>query len=487
MKKLLSLVLILVLPLSFVSAEEGFGVLTGTVTISQPAASGGVSIVVVVNSRGNTGGVGSSGPGPGYGGGMSWQIAEQPEATPSLTLNGKLSQTITVPEGQTSATYSFSYEELNAAFGNVDSVRMGAYVENGYGSSSWATKYIHSLEYGNNVVADISILYQPFYHISGKVQVSEPCVRDEVFTLYADSNGFVSTTQITIVAGGTEAQYTLDVISGETYTIKLFTDPYSSWYNNATRGTKYTITDTDVQNVNLVLPPACQAVHGTLKLPDGYPSVAHDQIYVVRLSSGSRWLGQDIITIKQGERTAEFLIPNRTGAEKAVISWGLGIEATAFYSNGEYISSNYSNSFELVNGEYVSTDPRQWLDFSNLPDNIEIVPTLWDNQLFNIECYYGTYDKYYEITDIYSGTETRISEITVSRSVPLPQTAYLCAYTAQDKFLGVVSLPPDEMWFAISADEFSRPEAIATLRIYLWNDTLSPVYDLPTVSVTPPY
>ena len=198
-------------------------------------------------------------------------------------------------------------------------------------------------------------------------------------------------------------------------------------------------------------------------------------------------MGQDIITIKQGERTAEFLIPNRTGAEKAIISWGLGIEATAFYSNGEYISSNYSYSFELVNGEYVSTDPRQWLDFSNLPDNIEIVPTLWDNQLFNIECYYGTYDKYYEITDIYSGTETRISEITVSRSVPLPQTAYLCAYTAQDKFLGVVSLPPDEMRFTISADEFSSPETIATLKVFLWNDTLSPIWDLTTVNVIPPH
>lgn len=440
-----------------------------------------------MNSRGNTGDVGSSGPGHGYGSGMSWQIAEQPEATPSLTLNGKLSQTITVPEGQTSATYSFSYEELNTAFGNVDSVYVGAYVKNGYGSSSWATKYIHSLKYGTNTVADISLSYQPFYRISGKVQVPEPCICDEVFTLYADSNGFVSTTQVTIVAGGTDAQYTLDVISGETYTIKLFTDPYSSWYNNATRGTKYTITNSDVQNVNIVLPPAVQAVHGTLKLPEGYPSAAHDQIYVVRLSSDSRWLGQDIITIKQGERTAEFLIPNRTGAEKAIISWGLGIEATAFYSNGEYISSNYSYSFELVNGEYVSTDPRQWLDFSNLPDNIEIVPTLWDNQLFNIECYYGTYDKYYEITDIYSGTETRISEITVSRSVPLPQTAYLCAYTAQDKFLGVVSLPPDEMRFTISADEFSSPETIATLKVFLWNDTLSPIWDLTTVNVIPPH
>lgn len=222
MKKLLSLVLILVLPLSFASAEEGFGVLTGTVTISQPAASGGVSIVVVVNTVSGSGG-GNSGGG-GSGGKMSWQIAEQPDAT-SLTLSGKLNQTITIPEGQTSATYSFSYEELNATFSNATSVRVGAYVENGYGISPWSTKYISNLNYGSNVVYDILLPYQPFYHISGKVQLSTPCVRDEIFTLYAESNEFVSTTQVTVVAGGNEARYTLDVISGQEYTMKLFADP----------------------------------------------------------------------------------------------------------------------------------------------------------------------------------------------------------------------------------------------------------------------
>jgi hypothetical protein len=485
MNKLLSiaLVLALVLPLSFVSAEEGYGVLTGTVTLSQPAPSGGVSIVVVVNTvPGSSGGVGGGG-GPK----MSWQIAEQPDAT-SLTLSGKLNQTITIPEGQTSATYSFSYEELEAKFSNATSVRVGAYVENGYGISAWATKYISNIKYGNNVVYDISLQYQPFYHISGKVQLSTPCVRDEVFTLYAESNEFVSTTQVTVVAGGNEAQYTLDVISGQEYTMKLFADPYSSFYNDAVRGTKYTITDTNVQNVNFVLFIAFQSVRGTLKLPDGYPSAVYDQNYTVRLSSGSYWLGQDIVTIKQGERTAEFLIPNRVGVEKAVISWGLGDEATDFYSNGATIVAyNVLYPIIIVDGEEVSTDPRQWLDFSDLPDNIEIIPTLSDNKLFNIECYYDTFDKYDEITDMYSGTEIRISEITVTRSVPLPQTAYLCAYTAQGKLLGVVSLPTDEMQFTISANGFSRPQTIATLRIFLWNNVLRPVYDLPTVNVTPPH
>ncbi len=484
MKKLLSLVLILVLPLSFVSAEEGFGVLTGTVTISQPAPSGGVNIVVVVNSVPGSGG-GNSGGG-GSGGKMSWQIAEQPDAT-SLTLSGKLNQTITVPEGQTSATYNFSYEELNATFSNTTSVRVGAYVENGYGISPWSTKYISNLNYGSNVVYDILLPYQPFYHISGKVQLSTPCVRDEIFTLYAESNEFVSTTQVTVVAGGNEARYTLDVISGQEYTMKLFADPYSSFYNDAVRGTKYTITNTDVQNVNFVLPSASQAVQGTLRLPDGYPSVPYDQNYTVRLSSGSYWLGQDIVTIKRGERMAEFMVPNRTGAEKAVISWGLGDGATDFYSNGAKIIANISYPIAIIDGEEVSTDPRQWLDFSDLPDNIEIIPTLSDNKLFNIECYYDTFDKYDEITDIYSGTETRISEITVARSVPLPQIAYLCAYTAHGEFIGVVSLPTNEMQFTISANEFSRPQTIATLRIFLWNNVLRPVYDLPTVNVTPPH
>ena len=293
--------LALVLPLSFVSAEEGYGVLTGTVTLLQPAATGGVSIVVVVSAVGSSSGGTSSGRRGGGGRKMSWQIADQPDAT-ALTLNGKLNQTITIPEGQTSATYSFSYEELNTIFSNATYVRVGAYVENGYGISPWATKYISNLNYGNNVVYDISLPYQPFYHISGKVQLSTPCVRDEVFILYAESNEFVSTTQVTVAAGGNEAQYKLDVISGQEYTIKLFTNPYSSFYNDAVRGTKYTITNTDVQNVNFILSTAFQSVHGTLKLPDGYPNAAYDQNYTVRLSSGSRWLGQDIVTIKQGER-----------------------------------------------------------------------------------------------------------------------------------------------------------------------------------------
>ena len=225
------------------------------------------------------------------------------------------------------------------------------------------------------------------------------------------------------------------------------------------------------------MPPASQAVYGTLKLPDNYPSVTYDQTYIVRLSSENQWIGQDIVTVKQGERSADFIIPNRIGAEKAIISWGLGTKASNFYSNG----------VEILRGVHYADDTRQWLNFSNLPDNIEIIPTLMDNKLFDIECFYETFDKYYEDTDIYSGTETRISEIMVTRSIPLPQNAYLCAYTAQGRLLGLVSLPADQMSFTIFADEFSHPRSIAKLKIFLWNDELVPVWNPPTADVILPH
>lgn len=469
MKKILLIVLAFIISIPSVYAYENYGVLTGTVSISQPAPEGGIRVVVVAKSTTPGGGGGGAG-GSGGGGKLNWPNQEQPIIT-SSELGGKLKQVIEIKEGETSAIYSFTYPQLEYAFNGRRQGSIAAYLENAYGKSSWSTVNISSIK----SECDISLSYHPFYHISGKVFLSSPCVQDEIFTLYAESDGFVSKTTCEVKAGQNEANYTLDVIGGQKYTIKLFVDVRNSFYKDTQRGSQFTVNNSDIQDINFHLASDFKTVHGTLKLPDGYPAVDSDQTYVIRLSSNSNWLGQDVITLKKGTRSAEFLVPIRVESDSAVISWGLNENEDIFYSNGHRIYSNVIYAYSNINGEIISNNPRQRIDLSDIPENIEIVPKLNDDKIINIACEYGTCAKYDEITDQYSGTEKCITDITITHSVPLPQIALLCAYNENNTLLGAITLPSSSSNFTIPADRFPKSNTIKRLSVFLWDNSLKPI------------
>ncbi|MBO4897946.1 MAG: hypothetical protein J5590_06590 [Clostridia bacterium] len=478
MKKVLVIVLALIMSSSFVYAENDYGVLTGTVTISQPAPAGGIKAVVVVKDIES----GSSSGGSGSGGGKAgfrWPEQKRPDdEVTDLKLNGKREHKVEIKEGETSATYSFTYDEL---VGLVDgktnpTVSVAAYLETAYGMSSWTRKTnIGSLKNGYNVTEDISVPCNLFYSIGGKIVLSPPCAHDEVFTIYAVSDEFVAKTSCTCEAGQSEAQYSLNVISGQEYEMQLYVDIQKSFYKDTVRGTKFAVENNDIKDVNFYLTSDFKTVHGTLMLPEECPAPECDQTYKVRLSSASYWLGEDVITLKKGTRSAEFLIPVRTDASQAILSWGLGDYANDFYSNGELLQANVAYPIvSSTNGEIVSSDPRQCIDIYNQPENIVITPRLENNKTIDITCEYGEYDKYDEITDQYSGKEKRIKKITLNHSVPLPEITILCAYDKNGKVLCVAALSSDKTAETVNIQNFVNPGKVKTIKIYYWNGSLKP-------------